>query len=113
MRLPTGVRARLRPPRCGNQVERAAELSKGITAGLTEPEPRPLGWDVRLEGFESMRASDATRSNLWLASGGAALMLAVATIDVVHVVLAGALQRDQELSIRAALGARAAGSCDR
>ncbi len=93
--------ARIAP---GVGLDRAREMAGAVAAGMAE-EARGSGWELALMPLDDDRTSPRTRTALLVGLSAAGLLLLVAVVNVAQVSLARAIQREGELTMRAALGA--------
>jgi predicted permease len=98
-----GALARLKP---GVTLDRARAEMESISARLAVEYPDTnTGWGVRLDPYAATLVGHDVRASLYLLMGAVGLVLLLACVNLAHVMLTRGVAREQEVAIRAALGA--------
>lgn len=101
----TEIIARLSPTASVEQARREiTDISKRIHADHPDAYDKNAGYRVTLTPFKEVLGQDA-RLTLWLLMGAAAFVLIIACANVANLTLMRGVRREQELVVRAALGA--------
>jgi putative ABC transport system permease protein len=90
----------------GQTVASAQEEARGVAAALAKEHPVSNGgWSARLGTFNDWLVGSQLRQTMFVLFGAAALLLAVASVNVANLVMIRATARRKELAMLAALGA--------
>jgi predicted permease len=101
----TEMIARLAPSATVEQARReVADITKRVHADHPEAYDVNAGYRVTLTPFKEVLGQDA-KMTLWLLMGAAAFVLIIACANVANLTLMRGVRREQELVVRAALGA--------
>lgn len=91
--------------RSGVTIQQAQDRMSALARQLEQDFPeRQTGWGVNLVSLDEQVVGDV-RKGLWLILGAVAFVLLIACANVASLLLARSLQRRQEVTLRAALGA--------
>jgi putative ABC transport system permease protein len=90
----------------GQTLASAQEEARAVAAALAKEHPGSnAGWSARLETFNDWLVGSQLRQTMAVLLGAAALLLAVASVNVANLVMIRATSRRKELAMLAALGA--------